>query len=653
VILLLVAAVILPTVCLLWFMTQAVENAQLAVKTKLEDIYTRECESAAQNGLRADWVLLCTSLPGADGILVYDSAGVLTFPVPDNTIDSASDVFEAPFRFEYEHESYGQALQAYRQIAEHSTDNAIRIKADVSQARCLHKLDRTVEAIAKLNEVLARYGDSDIGVRIEKCRAHLLLLDLSIGGDAPGFEKVWFGAYDYAVRGATRDELAVVGRPDFVKIALPSALQAFALMRLLECSDKVAKSADAETKIKWAKRLVPVLELSLSVADQGLSPDAYDWKRFPQRLSTEEQLYGKYTQTGRHGYLLVFTREQMASMLVPYLDDLQKMPSLCRVYDEKGAYIAGADVPAGRKPFVVVPVECDWSYPQSGTIYRFNPGWSAHLYVDDMILDNVANRQAAVYLWSTILMVALLFVCSGAAASLVVRQQRMNRLKNDFVATVTHELKTPLASMRVLVDTLLEGRYEDRVQAVEYLQLISKENLRLTRLIDNFLTFSRMDRNRRSFEIVRTSAVEIVRAAVEALQMKLNGEGCRFSVSVEDGLPAVLADEDAMVMVLVNLLDNAYKYTREDKRIELKVFAAEHAVCFSVVDNGVGMTGRQMKRVFDRFYQADTSLSRRTEGAGLGLSIVKFICDAHHAKITVDSRPGEGSTFTVEFTVAD
>lgn len=643
---LLVAAVILPTVCLLWFMTQAVENAQLAVKTKLEDVYTRQCQSAAQNGLRADWVLLCTSLPGADGILVYGTAGVLTFPVPDNMNVSASDDFEAPFRFEYEHESYDQALQAYRQIAERSTDNAIRIKAEVSEARCLHKLDRTTEAIAKLNDVLTRYGDSDIGVRIEKCRAHLLLLDLSMEVDGPVFEKIWLGAYDYAARGVTRDELAVVGRPDFLQIALPSALQAFALTRLLECADKVAMSADAKARIKYAQRLVPTLELSLSVADQRLAPDSDDWG-LCRRLDAEGQLYGRYVQMRSHGYLLVFTRESMASMLVPYVDDLQKLPSFCRVYDERGDYIAGADVPAGRKPFVVAPVACEWPFSELGTTYRFDPGWSAQLFVDDVTFDNVANRQAAVYLWSTILMVTLLVFCSGAAAHLVMRQQRTNRLKNDFIATVTHELKTPLSSMRVLVDTLLEGRYEDRVQAVEYLQLISKENLRLSRLIDNFLTFSRMDRNKQAFEIVKTSANGIAEAAVEAMQTKLNGGRCQFSVSMQEHLPTVLADKDAMVTVLVNLLDNACKYTRDDKRIELKVCTEDNMVRFSVTDDGIGMTGRQVKRIFDRFYQADTSLSRRAEGAGLGLAIVKFICEAHHAKITVNSQPGEGSTFTI------
>jgi signal transduction histidine kinase len=109
----------------------------------------------------------------------------------------------------------------------------------------------------------------------------------------------------------------------------------------------------------------------------------------------------------------------------------------------------------------------------------------------------------------------------------------------------------------------------------------------------------------------------------------------------------VFADHDVMVTAVVNLLDNSYKYSYDDKKIELKVLSENNLVCFSVKDNGIGMNRRQIKKIFDRFYQADTSLSRRAEGTGLGLSIVKFIVDAHKGTISVDSEPGKGSTFTI------
>ena len=113
------------------------------------------------------------------------------------------------------------------------------------------------------------------------------------------------------------------------------------------------------------------------------------------------------------------------------------------------------------------------------------------------------------------------------------------------------------------------------------------------------------------------------------------------------GLPEIQADHDAIVTVLVNLLDNACKYTTENKRVSLKVFAEKEFVCFAVSDNGIGIARRHLRKIFDSFYQVDSSLARKAEGCGLGLSIVKFIVDAHKGGVAVESKAGVGSVFTV------
>ncbi|MHC4213851.1 MAG: sensor histidine kinase [Planctomycetota bacterium] len=225
---------------------------------------------------------------------------------------------------------------------------------------------------------------------------------------------------------------------------------------------------------------------------------------------------------------------------------------------------------------------------------------------------------------------------------------KLNRLKNDFIATVTHELKTPLASMRVLVDTLLEGNYKEQHQATEYLQLIARENERLSNLIDNFLTFSRMERNKQAFDMLEVSPTLIANRAAEAVRTKFEQGNCAFDTAVDENLPTVLADQDAMVTALINLLDNSYKYSYDDKQIKLSVYAEVGSVCFRVADNGIGMSHRAIRRIFERFYQADQTLSRRAQGCGLGLSIVKFIVDAHNGSINLESKPNKGSVFTIK-----
>jgi signal transduction histidine kinase len=212
---------------------------------------------------------------------------------------------------------------------------------------------------------------------------------------------------------------------------------------------------------------------------------------------------------------------------------------------------------------------------------------------------------------------------------------------------VTHELKTPLSSMRLLVETLLNSPTLEEKTAREYLQLIAHENLRLSHLIDNFLAFSRIERDKYSFDFRPVPAREILDNAAGAVRERFNVAGCQFATKVAADLPPVLVDSGAMVTALVNLLDNAWKYSGDEKEILLTAEARNGDVIFAVKDNGIGLPAAEKDRIFKRFYQVDPKLSRTGSGCGLGLSIVQFIVTAHHGAITVESEPGKGSTFTI------
>jgi signal transduction histidine kinase len=304
----------------------------------------------------------------------------------------------------------------------------------------------------------------------------------------------------------------------------------------------------------------------------------------------------------------------------------------------------------------VLPPGAEPSLPPalvSLSLGKYLDGWRLTLHVDDRSLfDAAADKQIVAYLWTGVLVIVVIVIVAGLIAGAIRRQMRLTRLKNDLVATVSHELKTPLSSMRLLVDTLLDDERFDEGKTREYLQLIAKENARLSHLIDNFLTFSRMQRNKRGFNMAETEAAAIANTAVEAVGEKFNAAQCRLDVEVAPGLPRIVADTGALVTVVINLLDNAYKYTEDDKRITLRTYANGAYVCFEVGDNGIGLSRRAAKRVFDRFYQADQRLSRGGSGCGLGLSIVQFIVTAHGGSVSVDSEPGKGSTFTVSVPVA-
>ena len=227
------------------------------------------------------------------------------------------------------------------------------------------------------------------------------------------------------------------------------------------------------------------------------------------------------------------------------------------------------------------------------------------------------------------------------------RHLRVARLKTDLVAAASHELRTPLASMRVLVDGLLADTEFDASRTREYLEMMSVENARLSRLIENFLTFSRLDRGRYRFAFAPADPSEIVTSAVEAVRDRLPTTST-LDVDVEPVLPQVMVDAEAVSTALVNLLDNALKYTPDEKRITVRAcHDGDGFVQFVVSDNGIGIPVREQRRIFRRFYRVDRRLARETGGVGLGLSIVELIARGHGGTVTVRSEPGEGSTFTM------
>ncbi len=258
----------------------------------------------------------------------------------------------------------------------------------------------------------------------------------------------------------------------------------------------------------------------------------------------------------------------------------------------------------------------------------------------------------AFFLWTAIVIVAITAALALLVAHMLREQSRLTRLKNDLVATVSHELKTPLASIRLLVDTLLDAEgspgapFGDAARAREYLEMISRENTRLSRLIDNFLTFSRMERGKHRFDFQPTDGAAIADQAAAAVADRFDGVANTLSIQIERPLHLV-GDCDALVTVVVNLLDNAWKYSDEPRNIALAAKQTGDEIVISVADNGIGLSARAVRKVFDRFYQVDQHLSRSHDGCGLGLSIVKYIVEAHGGEVSVESRLGQGSTFTI------
>jgi two-component system, OmpR family, phosphate regulon sensor histidine kinase PhoR len=256
----------------------------------------------------------------------------------------------------------------------------------------------------------------------------------------------------------------------------------------------------------------------------------------------------------------------------------------------------------------------------------------------------VAFRNRSLY----IALLTLLYTSIGVGFGLTLREMwratRLSRLKTDFVANISHELRTPLTSVRLFAETLQSGRASG-AEVQECLDLLAKESERLSVLVERLLDWSRLESGRRPLhrERIELSALlDHVGEVFRAQQL-----GASYELTLDENLPTIDVDRDAITQVVLNLLHNAVKYTGKDKRIRLRARRAGRDVAIEVEDNGPGVRPHDKKRIFEQFYRADDLLSRRTEGTGLGLAIAKRIVEWHGGKIEVSSRVGEGSTFRV------
>jgi two-component system phosphate regulon sensor histidine kinase PhoR len=265
------------------------------------------------------------------------------------------------------------------------------------------------------------------------------------------------------------------------------------------------------------------------------------------------------------------------------------------------------------------------------------------------ILVLVFGSAAHDYLFGTLILALVLTTIIGTAATLAVlyREARVAKLQSDFVNKVSHDLRTPLTSIRMFVETLQLGRLPDAARQQEALAILSTETERLSGLINRLLDWARMESGRRRYDFRPTAISDVIDDALSAFEAQRLAQPAEVRRDVPPGLPPVNVDREALAGALLDLLQNAHKYTGPNKRITVSAAVHDGAVVVKVIDNGPGIAKPDQKRIFDKFYRAKDPLDRSIEGSGLGLSMVKHIVKAHGGKVSVSSQPGHGAAFTI------
>lgn len=337
--------------------------------------------------------------------------------------------------------------------------------------------------------------------------------------------------------------------------------------------------------------------------------------------------YWQRSHLGRR-YLIVAWHDVprvVHDMLPRLYRDIDRGNSRMNVIDEEGSIVFGPPIKVGG--FTV-------GRPFPTTLYN----WRLQVGLTSAEeLGQKVERQRLLEI-GMVLFAALVAIAGVAIVVIAaVKERRLAALESDFVANVSHELKTPLALVRMFGEMLLEGRVPSEDKRKQYLQIIVSESERLTALIENVLDFAKVERGKAAYEFAPGQVEEVVARAVEVFRYRAEREGMDVGLRIEEGLPPASIDDRAIELAVINLLDNAFKYAKEGGRIDVDVTRAARSVRVRVSDRGPGIDPEDRARIFERFVRGRASAETRVRGSGIGLSLVKHIAESHGGSIQVKS----------------
>jgi signal transduction histidine kinase len=229
----------------------------------------------------------------------------------------------------------------------------------------------------------------------------------------------------------------------------------------------------------------------------------------------------------------------------------------------------------------------------------------------------------------------------------VARELALAKLKSDFVSNVSHELRTPLSLIRLYAETLELGRISTPGKHQEYYEIIRKESERLTSLINNILDFSRIEAGKKEYNFRETDMADLVRSTLDSYRFEIEQNGFHFEQKIDNNLPQLRVDREAIARSLLNLVNNAVKYSSTEKYLGIHLYRHHSVVNLEVVDHGIGIPAKEQLKIFEKFYRVGDPLVHNTKGSGLGLALVRHIVQAHGGMVAVESMPGRGSKFII------
>lgn len=273
-------------------------------------------------------------------------------------------------------------------------------------------------------------------------------------------------------------------------------------------------------------------------------------------------------------------------------------------------------------------------------------GENLHLYLIEP--KNFLIRKMGWMIAASIIFTGIIISAFALTIRTLFNQKKLSEIKSDFINNMTHELKTPLATISLAVDALNNERVIHDTEKIQYYSgMIKEENKRMNKQVEKILQAARLERQEIKLNLQELNAHDLIRKVTDQLTLQIEEKKGTLNLKLNAPREKVTADEVHFSNIVFNLLDNAIKYSKDGLQITVETQASGNNLAIKVRDNGIGMSKETQGHIFEKFYRAHTGNLHNVKGFGLGLSYVKAIVDAHHGKIRVESAPGKGSTFTV------
>jgi signal transduction histidine kinase len=318
------------------------------------------------------------------------------------------------------------------------------------------------------------------------------------------------------------------------------------------------------------------------------------------------------------------------------------------IVDASGNAVAGRRLARPESPEESGDVQRVYAAAFSGGF----PPWSIEaLRTGAAAAERPFRLRRAIYLLTLAAVIAALVFGGFLAIRSTAKELRLARLKSDFAATVSHEFRTPLTSIRYMAELLQRGRVPDEARKQQYYETISGESERLSRLVENMLDFSKIEAGAKEYRMEEADIAALAADVAERFRRQAAFKDFRLETDIAGDLPRLRVDGDALGRAVFNLLDNAVKYSGEEPRVTLRVRAAGDAVHLQVQDNGIGIPASEQKRIFERFYRAGDALESTVKGSGIGLPLVEHVARAHGGDVALESEPGRGTWVTIKIPV--